>query len=126
MLVDEVKPKAWYRHYDNPSCQGSLIKQTQSWSKKAKKGEKFSSAYIDRMEAWDRSKFSEMVQMIGGKPGQQCGIDSLVDKCSDAALLRSASHYFQKDVTAVRWVYYYNVSSGYPCERVDYIYKTGE
>lgn len=124
MIIDEVEPKAWYRSYANPSCQGTLINQTRYWPKETKDGEEVSSAYIDRMEAWDRSKFSEMVQMMGGKPGQQRGIDSLADRCDDETLLKAASHYFGKEVTAVRWVYYYNVSSGYSCERVDIVYKS--
>lgn len=124
MLIDEVKPKAWHRSYSNPSCQGTLITKTKSWPKKPRKSDDVSSAYIDRMESWDRKRFFEMVQMMGGKPTQQCGIDSLAERCTDETLLKAASHFFQKDVIAVRWVYYYNVSSGYPCERIDVVSRS--
>ena len=76
------------------------------------------------MESADRKRFSEMIQMMGGKPTQQMGVDSLAEQCDDETLIKAASHYFARDVIAVRWVYYYNVSTGYPCERIDTVFKT--
>lgn len=119
----DIKPWTWHRSYSNPECQGSLITATSTWTGKTRKGESVSSAYIDRMESWDRNRFSEMVQMMGGKPGQQCGIDSLAERSSEETLLKAASHYFKRDVIAVRWVYFYNVSNGYPCERIDVVHR---
>lgn len=123
MVIDKVKPTTWNRHYSNQASQGTLITQTDNWPDRTGKGETVTSAYIDRMETWDRTRFFEMVQMMGGKPTQQCGIDSLAEKSTDETLLKAASHYFQKDVNAVRWVYYYNESNGFPCERVDVVYR---
>lgn len=121
--ISPVKPYAGRRHYSNPHCQGTLIKQTKNWPKLTKKGESVNSAYIDRMASWDREKFERFVVKLQGKKGQDCGLDQLAEKATDKTLVESAKEYFGDDITAVRWVYYFNRATGYPCERIDYIYR---
>lgn len=120
--IENVAPRQPYRSYTNRHSNGSLIRQTDNWPKQLPDGQAISSAYIDRMWTWNWDRYSEMIQMMGGKPSQQMGVDSLVDQSTDETLLAAASHYFEKPIHAVRWVYFYNVSNGFPCERIDIIF----
>lgn len=150
-MINGVKPRSHYRHYSNPSCQGTLIRQTAEWPIHPRKqpekfygsfldagyfldgswkeridpnqesepvpipeGLKAGDAYIDRMWSWDRKKMERAVEHLSN------GFDS-----SDEELIAFAKAYFDVAVVAVRTVYYYDVSSGYDCVRVDYLYRDG-
>ena len=125
MLASTVKPRVlpFQRNYNNHNSQGTLIRQTKNWLTAQKSpGVDVRSAYIDRMWSHDNEKYCQMISAMGGRKGQQCGIDGLVEKCADDVLIRSANMFFDVNVVAVRWVYYFNVATGYPCERIDYVF----
>lgn len=154
--IDPVKPPAnSFRTYSNPSSQGTLIRHSKKWPKQklsrvgrrivesgndpfirfnelssepafVPKGLDIDSAYVDRMWSWDRNKWNELVRILGGSKGQQMGLNCLIEKASEKALIESTKYYFCHDVVAVRWVYYFNVSTGYDCQRIDFIYKPEE
>jgi hypothetical protein len=145
ITIDPVKPRSDYRHYSNPDCQGSLIKATSKWpmsksetrcgggsiyenafnrdynafvkfneNKKDKPitvpaGLDIFSAYLDRMEG---AKLDLAWKRLSN------GLDS-----PDDELITFAKEYFEEDIVAVRTVYYYNLSSGYDCPRIDLIFR---
>lgn len=140
--IASVKPRSSYQHYSNPECQGSLIRQTalwprqrvirHGWTRSEWSGEDYpeenetaggelpigcdaGDAYLDRMRDWDREKLKVAWAHLSW------GLDS-----PDDELIAFAKAYFAVDVVAVRTVFYFNVATGYPCERIDYIYKRAE
>lgn len=114
----DVSPPSYYRHYSNPSCQGTLIRATSKWTKKIPPEHSLNSAYVDRMWSWDSEKWARCIKHL-----PKTSLSSAIEQASEEALLAMAKEYFECDVIAVRWVYYYNVSTGYDCERIDFIYK---
>lgn len=141
--IEAVKPRSHYRHYSNQECQGSIIRATAEWPmgdecvpagmcewncyefdsllpKRKTKGRvavvpdglDVGSAYVDRMWGWDYAKMEKAFKLLSNS------FDS-----PDEELLAFVREYFGVDVVSVRTVYYYNVSTGYPCERIDYIYR---
>lgn len=120
----EIRPRTGHRSYSNPDSQGSLITQTANWDDtRLIPSTEGNSAYIDRMQSWDRGRFHQMVAMMGGTAVQQMGVDRVVENASDETLIEAAQFYFRKPIVAVRWIYYFNVATGYPCERIDYLVK---
>lgn len=135
--IENVKPRHWYQHYSQPESQGTLIKQTKNWpipkyetiychsneywrgwhnkiedKTEVPQGLKIDSAYTDRMYSWNSEKLRECEKILSN------GLDS-----PDDELIRFVSEYFGVECVAVRTVFYFNVSSGYPCPRIDYLYK---
>ena len=79
------------------------------------------SSYVDRMQEWDRDKWQAFVDRLAGD--RQMCLNQTVEMASDEELIESAKLYFGVEVTSVRWVYYFNVATGYDCQRIDYLYK---
>ena len=144
--IDPVKPAFWHRSYSNPDSQGTLITQTRNWPRgecteerafysftgieaetvrvdakpcRVPGGLDISGAYVDRMQMWDRKKWEKCVEYLP----KNCGLNSALETATDEALLAMANTYFDDEVVAVRWVYYFNVATGYDCQAVQYLYK---
>lgn len=77
-------------------------------------GLEYSVAYQDRMQSWDYDKYRRLA-------------DKHLDRGSFSSnpkkLIAFASEYFEKDVVAVRTVFYYNVATGYDCPTIEILYK---
>lgn len=114
----DIKPPAGYLHYSNPDCQGSLMCATVKWTNKPKNGYKMDSAYVDRMWSWDEAKWKKACAVF-----PKTNLNDAIRSSSEQTLIKFAKIYFDKDIIAVRWVYYYNQATGYDCQRIDYIYK---
>jgi len=141
MIITPAKPQVGYYHYSNPDSQGALLTQTRNWpvsyakdptavihrhisgltfepeqiAVKVPDGLQVSDAYIDRMRDWNSAKFdAAWTQWLWKSP---------LNSANDEALIGFCTAYFDKKVVAVRIVYYFNVSSGYSCERFDYLYE---
>lgn len=138
MKIEAAKPPSHYCHYSNPSCQGSLMRQTPNWPQgplasgeerwisnvgwecpppvegpaAVPDGLDFGDAYQDRMWEWDRPKMEAACKHLSR------GFDSTGEE-----LIAFAKAYFDVDVVAVRTVYYFNQATGHPCPRIDYLYK---
>lgn len=146
--IEPVRPSVGYCHYSNEVSQGSLLKATAGWPREHRKALTYrhefdmnccqhddrdeagglatvpnsmdiDSAYVDRMWDWDRDKMQEAVKHLRGG----CGMTEALRSSSDEQLVAFVNAYFDVDVTAVRTVFYYNVATGYPCERIDYLYR---
>jgi len=145
VTINPVGPRSYCRHYSNPDCQGTLIRQTAKWPGASSSDEyevyvlsgyqsgfpyefhrkpksipqrlpadlEAGSAYLDRMQEWDCAKYTRAMQLLSN------GMDS-----PDDELIAFVKEYFGIEVVvAVRTVFYFNASNGYPCPRVDYIFK---
>lgn len=146
--IEPVRPSAGYCHYFNQASQGSLLKATAGWPRGRQKaltyrnqfdfyncqyddrdevggtatvpnGMDIDSAYVDRMLDWDRDKMQAAVKHLRGG----CGMTEALRSSSDEQLIAFVNAYFDVDATAVRTIFYYNVATGYPCERIDYLYR---
>ncbi len=149
-MIEPCKPPVGYYHYSNPACQGALMRQTANWPRAMSMRRKWyqdrtldglgcqvdgwfeqdepvyerapvpdglqiESTYTDRMQEWDWDKCGRDFKKLA--PG---GFKS----SSDAQLLAFCREYWPEwEVAAVRVVYYFNVSSGYDCPRVDVLYR---
>lgn len=79
--------------------------------------------YVDHM-FWPQDRWAKFVTTIAGyETHKQMGLNDLFMCCSDETLLRAVSEFFEIEAVGVRVVYHYNVSSGYDCQRIDFIYK---
>ncbi len=114
---DEVKPPAGYCHYSNPSCQSTLLRASEKWTRKIPEGHTVSSSYVDRMYGWDSEKYERSMKLLQSDRD----LNTAVRHATEENLLAMARCYFGPKVIAVRWVYFYNVSSGYCCQRIDTI-----
>jgi len=83
------------------------------------------SAWVDHMEMCDRNKYRKMLKIMhNGNEGKYGGgLNGLIQRCPEKCLIDAASFYFDRNVTCLRWVYYYNTATGYCCQRLDAIYK---
>ena len=136
-IINTVGERVYPQHWDNPNSQGTLIRATELWpegtveeyaylvdnnlmceikteNSKIKpvyvpEGLACHSAYIDCMYG---DKYEKARRHLSK------GMDS-----PDEELLAFAREYFELDVVAVRTVYYYNVSNGFDCPRIDILYK---
>ena len=117
--IESVKPRHWYQHYSQKDSQGTLIRQTKEWPNgcilhkvEVPENLQIDSAYIDRMYDWNRDKMELVTKHLSK------WMDS-----PDDELIKFVSKYFDVECVAVRTVFYFDVSSGHPCPRVDFLYK---
>jgi hypothetical protein len=106
------KPKSSYNHYSNPSCQGTLLCETQNFPKSFNdKVYEENEAYTDRMAEWDYENYRKSMDIFKG---------GSMEKAKDKTLKEFAQIAFKKSVLPkhVRIIYYFNVSSGYSCPLV--------
>ena len=122
IVFDDPKPPVGYYHYSNKDCQGALICETKNFPRWVEK-EKFEvhSAYQDRLREWDRKHFEKAHE------GMKGSWESKLPSFSSEKLKKFAKVLLKLDKlpTYVRFVYYYNQSSGYSCPMVLAIYKIG-
>lgn len=106
-------------HYTNPDSQGKLIKETKNFPLKLPRDCKVYDAYSDRMMHWDQEKWREACSVFVGKSG----LTHSIQNHPDETLIEFASIYTGKEVVAVRWLFHFNVASGYDCPCMIAIYK---
>ena len=149
ITLSPVRPSVQYRSYTNPNSQGSLVTRTRTWPQpKTHKlytvvmpdwGEAefesteeplvvnipddygIGSIYIDHV--YMNPEWPKFIAALNGRGSQQQGICTLFERAVDETILKAVSILFEAEVTAVQVVYYYNVATGYDCERIDAIYK---
>ncbi len=155
VTITAVRPKVWHRSYSNQSSQGSLVTRTAKWPKPAHRARRahyeynvfmerevveteeevdydatipddcdIGSTYIDRV--YLEPEWEEFISALNGRGKQQMGISSLFEHAKDETILKAVSILFGAEVIAVQVVYYFNVATGYDCERIDAIYKKRE
>lgn len=150
ITITGVRPPAGYRHYTNESSQGSLIRTTRKWPQgccehfqsgfylyddneyprrhrepedyecQIPRDSDIGSIYVDRV--WHNPEWKGFAAALDGRGKQQMGLNELFENATESSLLKAASILFGAEVSAVRVVYYYNVATGYDCQRIDAIY----
>ena len=100
--ITPVSPKVAYRHYSNPSSNGSLVRATAKWPKDysyLKTRESLKSVYIDRVFREDSyRKFIAVLGGMGTEPGetpQQGGICQLVEEATEEQFLQAIGELFE-------------------------------
>lgn len=104
-----------YYYYSNPSCQGAVICETNGCPEKGRTAAYDThSAYSDRLYDWDKERYNRVRDLIGG--GDQVWAYKLPE-LSQSKWREIAKEAFDLDRLPdhVRFVFYYNVSSGYAC-----------
>ncbi|MAT51429.1 MAG: hypothetical protein CMK32_09635 [Porticoccaceae bacterium] len=146
-MINPVKAPVLRRSYTNPNSQGTLITQTKNWPgagsrigscvdsygncvtrvvgkpESVPEGLKLGSDYVDRMWERDKSGWDKFTETMGGLTGQHMGLSELAISATDEMLTKAMSEYAGREVVAVRWVYFYNVSTGYDSQRIDFLYR---
>jgi len=114
--MSDAKPKVDYYHYSNSNSQGALLRQTAAFPRHVDT-EYFEifDAYTDRLAQWDYDLYRKACDDMGCRLAQ----------ATDEQLKKFCQTVFKKDYLPehVRVVYYYNVSSGYDCPRIDAIFR---
>ena len=86
-------------------------------------GLEIGSDYVDHMY-FPQDKWGKFVStMAGYETGKQMGLNDLFMFCFEDVLLKAISEFFEVEAVAARIVYYYNCSSGYDCQRIDFLHK---
>ena len=81
------------------------------------------SDYVDHMY-FPQGPWKKFVSTLAGyDTGKQMGLNDLFESCFEEVLLKAISEFFDVEAVAARIVYYYNVSSGYDCQRIDFLHK---
>lgn len=117
-----VKPPVGYYSYANPASQGSLLRATSKWPllSKLKSGQASSSSYSDRLQSWNRDLWAKAIRKFSSRKGS---LTYAIQSSTEESLIAMARVLYPKwFIVAVRWVFYYNVATGYPCERLDIVY----
>jgi len=120
IIFSQPKPSCDYYHYSNEQSQGALICETAEFPRWVER-EKFEvfSAYQDRLREWDFANFEKVNKKIGGFWEYE------LPKFSDVKLKEIVKDFLELDRLPehVRFVYYYNVSSGYGCPMFIAVFK---
>ena len=85
-------------------------------------GLEIDSDWVDHMY-WPQDRWTAFVSTLAQRlTHQQMMLNDLFINCNEEHLLQAVSQFFDTEVKAVRVVYYFNVASGYDCQRIDFLH----
>lgn len=121
----DVKPPSHYNHYSNPNSNGALIIEAGRGDYYFKNKEEVCSGYSDRFQMWNAEHYSELCKKIG--TGEQAWARALLNH-SEESLLNIGQFAFKKNKNPiyVRFVHWYDVSSGFSCPSIEAIFEKDE